>query len=131
MEIFYNGKWGTVCDDYWDMNDARVVCRQLGFPDAVSAPRSSHFGNGSGQVWLDDVGCSGSESTIENCPHAGWGVKDCSHNGEASVICSSKLYQACWQTVFFIIQFSLKKSILLLEVRYVLYKRLAGVYCQV
>ena len=94
VEIFYNGSWGTVCDDYWDKNDARVACRQLGFPDAVSAPRSAYFGNGSGQVWLDDVGCSGSESTIENCPHAGWGVKDCSHNEEASVICSSKLYQA-------------------------------------
>ena len=129
MEIFYNGSWGTVCDDYWDMNDARVVCRQLGFPDAVSAPRSAHFGNGSGQVWLDDVGCSGSESTIENCPHAGWGVKDCSLNEEASVICSSELYQSCCQTVFLKIQFSLK-SILLLEVRYVLFKRLAGVYCQ-
>ena len=100
VEIFYNGKWGTVCDDYWDMNDARVVCRQLRFPDAVSAPRSAHFGSGSGQVWLDDVGCSGSESTIENCPHAGWGVKDCSHNEEASVICSSKLFHECRQAVF-------------------------------
>jgi len=90
VEIFYNGNWGTVCDDDWDMNDARVVCRQLGFPDAVSAPRSAHFGAGSGQIWLDDVECSGSESSIADCPHRGWGVENCGHHEDASVSCSSK-----------------------------------------
>ena len=42
-----------------------------GFPDAISAPGSAHFGAGSGQIWLDNVRCSGSESSIENCPHRG------------------------------------------------------------
>ena len=88
MEIFYNGIWGTVCDDDWDMNDARVVCRQLGFPYVVSAPGSAHFGAGSGQIWLDNVGCSGSESSIVNCPHRGWSVENCLHYDDASVICS-------------------------------------------
>ena len=90
VEILYNGKWGTVCDDYWDINDARVVCRQLGFLDAVSAPISAHFGAGSGQIWLDDVRCSGSESSIVNCLHNSWGVQNCDHDEDASVICSSK-----------------------------------------
>ena len=89
MEIFYNDKWGTVCDDDWDMNDARVVCRHLGFSNAVRALGSAHFGTGSGEVWLDNVGCSGSESSIENCSHNGWGVGDCTHKEDASVICSS------------------------------------------
>ena len=60
MEIFYNGNWGTVCDDDWDMIDARVVCRQRRFPNTVSSLHSAHFGAGSGQVWLENVGCSGS-----------------------------------------------------------------------
>ena len=92
MEIFYNGNWGTVCDDYWDIQDARVVCRQLGFPVAVSAPGSARFGPGSGQTWLDNVRCSGSENSIENCRHNGWGTESCEHSEDASVICSSKLY---------------------------------------
>ena len=90
MEIFYNGNWGTICDDGWDRNDATVVCRQLGFPYADSAPGLARFGRGSGQIWLGHVGCSSRESSIINCPFRGWGVDYyCSHSEDASVICSS------------------------------------------
>ena len=92
VEILYSGSWGTVCDDSWDMDDARVACRELGYPDAASALQSAHFGAGSGQIWLDDVSCVGSEDSIENCPHNGWGSHNCDHNEDAGVVCLSKLH---------------------------------------
>ena len=107
MEILYSGNWGTVCDDIWNMNNARVVCRQLGYSDAVSALSYAHFGAGSGQIWLDDVNCAGSEDSIHNCPHNGWGSHNCNHNEDAGVVCLSKLHVIYDPNTLVIISYSL------------------------
>ncbi|KAJ8029321.1 Deleted in malignant brain tumors 1 protein [Holothuria leucospilota] len=88
VEVLHNGVWGTVCDDYWDVNDARVVCRQLGFTDAETALQNAFFGQGSGIIWLDDLHCSGSEPSLFQCSHSGYGLHNCGHNEDASVRCT-------------------------------------------
>ncbi|XP_029946695.1 deleted in malignant brain tumors 1 protein-like [Salarias fasciatus] len=87
VEIFYNGVWGTVCDDLWDMNDAEVVCRQLGCGNATSAMPNAQYGWGFGPIWLDDIQCLGSEASLMDCPHQGLGVHNCFHGEDASVEC--------------------------------------------
>ena len=90
VEVFYNGTWGTVCDDWWDLQDADVVCRQLGYDGALSAPRAAAFEQGTGPIWLDDVGCFGNEKSIFQCGHQGWGVENCWHGEDAGVLCRPK-----------------------------------------
>ena len=81
------GGWGTVCDDNWDILDARVVCYQLGYLDAVAAPLSAHYGQGTGPIWLDNLQCLGTESNLYTCPHREIGEYDCDHSEDASAEC--------------------------------------------
>ena len=93
VEVYYNGQWGTVCDDGWDTTDAGVVCRQLGFGTYGSSYSGAYFGRGSGSILLDNVTCTGSESTLASCGHLGVGIiRSCSHSEDAGVRCSSQGY---------------------------------------
>ena len=83
-----NAQWGTICDDNWDIQDARVICRQLGYPDAVAAPLSAHYGQGTGPILLDDVQCLGNELDLFMCAYNRNGYHNCKHDKDASAECS-------------------------------------------
>ncbi|MBJ95113.1 MAG: hypothetical protein CMP23_11660 [Rickettsiales bacterium] len=90
IEIYYSGQWGTICDDSWGTADAQVACRQLGLPsESAEAVGNAAFGPGdeSMEIWLDNVGCSGSEQRIEDCDHDGWQQHNCVHDEDAGVRC--------------------------------------------
>ncbi|KAL8176290.1 UNVERIFIED_CONTAM: hypothetical protein K2H54_030214 [Gekko kuhli] len=88
VEIFHRGKWGTVCDDEWDLLDATVVCRELDCGEALSAPHGAWFGEGTGPIWLNEVRCQGTELHLHTCRHKGFRRHVCTHEEDASVICS-------------------------------------------
>jgi len=89
VEVYVYGQWGTVCDNGWDMKEADVVCRQLGFTGASYPTYDAVFGHtSSGRIWMNHVHCGGGESSLLNCPHDGWGNNHCNHKDDAGVVCS-------------------------------------------
>ncbi|XP_078146660.1 T-cell differentiation antigen CD6-like isoform X2 [Centroberyx gerrardi] len=88
VELWENGKWGTVCDDEWDLRDADVVCSQLGCGFAISVSgQGGSFPRGSGPIHLDELNCTGSEGNLWDCP-AAQQEHDCGHKEDAGVVCS-------------------------------------------
>ena len=91
VEVYYNGTWGTVCSNGWDLNDANVICRELGFPEAFAAYGRAHFGPGNGTILLDNVRCIGSEVLLNGCQHGDWGSPhNCTHEQDAGLACQCK-----------------------------------------
>ena len=94
LEIYYNGAWGTICDDYWTKDDADVACRALGFVASVedyNRYRTAYFGPGTAEqeIVLDDLFCTGNESGLLECPsnHPGPGIHNCRHSEDVSLRC--------------------------------------------
>lgn len=70
------------------MREVQIVCRQLGFKNPLGALRDRQ---GKGKVWLDEMDCTGTETSLTNCPHAGWGITDSlckTHRYDAGVVLS-------------------------------------------
>lgn len=88
VEVLRNNQWGTVCGDGFDMTEAAVICRQLGCGTPVEV---KGFGSGVGHIWMDNVQCTGSESSLMNCQSNGWGLNNCVHEQDAGVVCRGKL----------------------------------------
>ncbi|XP_026575064.1 uncharacterized protein LOC113448576 [Pseudonaja textilis] len=92
VEVLHKDEWGTVCDDDWDLRDVAVVCRELNCGEALSAPHGAWFGEGIGSIWLNEVHCAGTERHLLSCHHRGFHKHICTHEEDASAICSEQRF---------------------------------------
>lgn len=82
--IRFGNVWGTLCNKYLHMNDAKVICRMLGYFGV------NHLYElpGNGTIWLSKLGCNGTERSIDKCNHSEWGQTDtCNHMNDVAITC--------------------------------------------
>ena len=92
VQMFYNGTWDEVCGNSWDLKDSSVVCRQLGFPGALVAVRSSDFQRTDGKrrtIWKHNVHCTGNETALQECDHRRLKRSCYGTDNVASLVCIS------------------------------------------
>jgi len=65
----------------WSCSRIFMQCRHFG------RFTGNLYGPGEGAIWMDNVACSGSESSLADCHHDGWGKQDSSHNEDVSIEC--------------------------------------------
>ena len=113
VELCVNKTWGTICDDYWDNDDAKVVCRQVGFPGEglqVSKLQSHCLTGAQARIGsyteklksfhIIDLNCNGTEDNVFDCPHNLVQQYSCAYYEDAYVRCSG-------MTLVFYVKFSL------------------------
>jgi len=89
VEVYYNSQWGTICSYYQtNGNVARVICQELGYPDARAGSVSFGHGEDSQPIWLSYLYCEGTEESVAECYYSIWDNTFCnSHSYDLSVSC--------------------------------------------
>ena len=96
VEVYHGGEWKSVCDDGWGWEESDVVCKSLGY--SLGAQRfyhGAHYCPGSGEILLDDVVCTGSESSLLYCKHNGIHIHNCGHHEDIGVKCAGTCIHEC------------------------------------
>ena len=88
VQLYLFGHWGTVCGDSWDLMDAVVVCRQMGYSTALTALSNTVFEDNGALVWPILSNCNGYEANLTQCGNRT--VASCSSSSKAGVVCSSE-----------------------------------------
>ena len=96
VEVYHSGEWKSVCDDGWDWEESDVVCKSLNYSlGAQHFYHGAHYGQGSGEILLDNVDCTGSESSLLFCKHNGAHIHNCDHHEDIGIKCAGTYVHEC------------------------------------
>jgi len=86
LQVFYNGRWGSICDanSFFGANEGGVACRQLGY-QGLESKRNNPINP---FTWITEVFCYGEEGRLVDCDYYGWDVPCTS--GVVEVTCNGK-----------------------------------------
>ena len=91
VQVYYNKIWGWVCADQWDKHDADVACRMMDFDGSLSVGFKNENSRGiKAPVWLNNMQCTGNESSLFSCVHDRLVSGDCTKTRKAGVNCSPR-----------------------------------------
>ena len=92
VEVFYNGKWGKICRNKWNLDDVNVICRQLGFKRAVAEFVLSVVKDEDIPFVMSNVACNGEEPELSSCQRTDGKLNvDCQNDGTgAQALCEPK-----------------------------------------
>ncbi len=91
LQVNYNGVWGAVCDDLWNIENTRVVCRELGLGSAVTFYTNYDYNREyftKNEIVLDDVQCTGDEESLLHCKYLGPSKQNCARTETMGIKCS-------------------------------------------
>ncbi|XP_052772238.1 uncharacterized protein LOC128211461 isoform X1 [Mya arenaria] len=87
IELQVQGQWGRICGDFFDINNAAVLCRMMGL-NSSAFMRHDNFVQGSGPLLMNYVHCYGSEEHINNCSYSAPYINSCTSNNDISLLCT-------------------------------------------
>jgi len=94
--VLINGTFGSVCDDFFGLEEAQVACRQLNYTGAERAAYFGEFGSGeaSEPIYFDNVICTGTENYLSDCSYTT--NHNCIHFEDVGVVCRSEYRYDCY-----------------------------------
>ena len=87
VEVRMNGEWATICDDGFDVNAAKALCTHLGFSQG-EIRTDAFYGEGTGEIFVNDVECTGDETFLYECKLTRNFDDVCTHAEDVGVVCS-------------------------------------------